>query len=148
MHKVNVKLSQCLIKRLNTASWRHMGKWRYGSTIDDLGTTWVLVVSLTPLTPNHLGNSPRYPLDRRLDAPQSRSGLYGEEEKLSPAGNRTSAAQPVARRCTDWAIRAPVLIGIFIVTWRVHPLLGSDPVKTFQGELTSARIGRPLLDNE
>jgi hypothetical protein len=27
----------------------------------------------------------RYPLDRRLGGPQSRSGLYGEEKNLAPA---------------------------------------------------------------
>jgi hypothetical protein len=42
------------------------------------------------------GKSPRYPLGRRLDGPQSRSGHYEEEKNLSPTGNRTPAVQPVA----------------------------------------------------
>jgi hypothetical protein len=29
--------------------WRHIGEWRYSSTILDLGTRWRWVVSLTPL---------------------------------------------------------------------------------------------------
>jgi len=35
------------------------------------------------------GKSPRYPLDRRLDKPQSRSGHSGGKEKIisTPAGN-------------------------------------------------------------
>jgi hypothetical protein len=36
------------------------------------------------LTP---GKSPRYPLDRRLGGPRSRSGRYGEEKNLALPGN-------------------------------------------------------------
>jgi hypothetical protein len=41
------------------------------------------------------GKSPRYPLDRRLSGPQSRSGRGGGEKirVIAPAGNRT---QPLA----------------------------------------------------
>jgi hypothetical protein len=40
--------------------------------------------------------------------PQSRSGHFRlEKHLLLPAGNRTSALQPVARRYTGFAIRAP-----------------------------------------
>jgi hypothetical protein len=42
------------------------------------------------------GNLPRYPLDRRLVGPQTRSGRYGEETNLAPAGNRNPVVQPVA----------------------------------------------------
>jgi hypothetical protein len=41
------------------------------------------------------GNRSRYPLDRRLDEPQSRSGRCGEETNLSPVGYQTPAVQPV-----------------------------------------------------
>jgi hypothetical protein len=37
----------------------------------------------------------RYPLDRRMGGPQSRSGRCGDENNLSPAGNQTPAVQPV-----------------------------------------------------
>jgi hypothetical protein len=40
-------------------------------------------------------------LDRRLGGPQSRSGRCGEENNLAPAGIRTPAVQPIARRYTD-----------------------------------------------
>jgi hypothetical protein len=33
--------------------------------------------------------SPRYPLDRKLGGPQSRSGRRGEEKNLDPTGTRT-----------------------------------------------------------
>jgi hypothetical protein len=42
------------------------------------------VVSLTPRPLNTQGNSPRYPLDRRLGGPQSRSGRGGEEKNSQP----------------------------------------------------------------
>jgi hypothetical protein len=56
---------------------KHMGEWKYSSTFLDLGTRWRWVVSYTPL-PLY----PRYPLDRRLDGPQSPSGCCGERKIL------------------------------------------------------------------
>jgi hypothetical protein len=52
----------------------------------------------------------RYPLDRKLSGPQSRSG-HGDKEKNSPvpAGNRTlepRSSSTVTQRYTDWAITA------------------------------------------
>jgi hypothetical protein len=57
--------------------------------------------SFTPLSLSPRGNSPRYPLDRRLGEPQSRSGLRGGEKILDPTGPRTptslsSIPEPVA----------------------------------------------------
>jgi hypothetical protein len=44
-------------------------------------------------------------LDRRLGAPQNRSGRCGEEKHLAPAGNPTPVVQPVARRdATDTGV--------------------------------------------
>jgi hypothetical protein len=45
-----------------------------------LGTRWRWVVSFTSRPPYPKGKSPWYPLDRRLDGPQSRSGYAGEEK--------------------------------------------------------------------
>jgi hypothetical protein len=45
------------------------------------------------------GKSPRYPLDRRLGAPQKRSGWHGEKKILDP---RPSVAQPAASHYTDY----------------------------------------------
>jgi hypothetical protein len=42
------------------------------------------VVSLTPQPLYPPGKSPWYPLDRRLDEPQSRSGRGGEEKNSQP----------------------------------------------------------------
>jgi hypothetical protein len=55
------------------------------------------------------GKSYRYPLDRRLGGPQSRSGRCGEEKILHPTGTRIPTplvVQPVASRYTDYAIPA------------------------------------------
>jgi hypothetical protein len=48
--------------------------------IHDLGTRWRWVVSFTPLPLYPQGNSPWYPLERRLGGPQSRSRRGGEEK--------------------------------------------------------------------
>jgi hypothetical protein len=62
--------------------------------INDLGTRWGWLVSITPrprFTPGE--RTPRYPLDRSLGEPQSRSGLRGQRKKsFASAGDRTSIA--------------------------------------------------------
>jgi hypothetical protein len=67
-----------------------MGKWIYSSILN-LGTRWKWTVSikLRPLYPQ--GKSFRYLWDRRLGGLRSRSGLFGVEKHLAPAGNRTPA---------------------------------------------------------
>jgi len=67
-----------------------LGEWWYSPRILKLSTCWRCVVSFRP-RPNYLhGRTLRFPLDRRLGGPQSRSGRGGEEQKriLAPAGNR------------------------------------------------------------
>jgi hypothetical protein len=83
--------------------------WRHNSIILVLGTRRRWVVSLMPRPLYPRGNCPRYLLDRRLGEPQSRSGRYGEEKNLTPAGNRSPAVQPVALRYTDWGIPIPFI---------------------------------------
>jgi hypothetical protein len=61
---------------------------------------------------------PLVPLGSRLGGPQSRSGHCGEQT------NRTPVVQPVARRCTDWAIPASEkitlwsFINFILLSWR------------------------------
>jgi hypothetical protein len=85
-----------------------MEEWRYNSTILDLGTGWGWVVSFMPWALYPQGESPWYPLYRRLGGSQSQSGCCWEERNVfSSAGNQTHAVQPVVHCCTDWAIPAP-----------------------------------------
>jgi hypothetical protein len=65
------------------------------------------VVSFNPRPISPQGKRSRYPLDRRLCGPQSRSGLYGEQKNLAPSGNRTPAVQIIDRRYADRVIPAP-----------------------------------------
>jgi hypothetical protein len=105
---INVKLS------LSLTNWalRHEGVW--GSwCIDplflDLDTSWRWLVSFTPLPLYSRGKSLRYPLDRRLGGPQSRSGRSGEEKILHPTKTRNSdpsVVQPVASHYIDYDIPA------------------------------------------
>jgi hypothetical protein len=83
-----VKLSLCLTNQ----ALRHEGVWG-NAYIDlrflDLGTIWRLAVSFTPWPHYPRGKSPRYPSDRRLGGPQSRSGRDGEVNIFAPIGTRT-----------------------------------------------------------
>jgi len=63
-------LSLCLTK--------HQAMKTYWRSILDLGTRWRWVVSFTPQPLYPQGNSPWYPLGRRLGGPQSRSEHGGE----------------------------------------------------------------------
>jgi hypothetical protein len=76
-----IPVLNCVIKHYAMKTY---GKWRYSSIILNLGTRWRWVVSLTPLPLYPRGWGPRYSLDRRLDEPQSWSGLYGEEKNILP----------------------------------------------------------------
>jgi hypothetical protein len=77
--QIKVKLSLCF-------NWapRHEGVLGELHSSFDLGTRWRRVVSFTPRPPYPQGNSPRYPLDRRLGGPQIRSGRGGEEKNSQP----------------------------------------------------------------
>jgi hypothetical protein len=78
--------------------------WGSGSIaprILDLGTRcrWVVSFKLRPFYPQR--KRPWYPLDRRLDGPQNRSGRGGEEKNSQPLpGLEHSIIQPIAQRYT------------------------------------------------
>jgi hypothetical protein len=72
----------------------------YSSIILDHDTRRKWVVSFTHRPLYTRGNSPQYLLVRRPNGSHIQSGRVGEDKNLDPAGNRTAAAHPVARRCT------------------------------------------------
>jgi hypothetical protein len=81
--------------QLSTMLWTNMGKWRYSSTIFDLGTRRRWVVSFTPRPIYPRWNRPHHPLDRRLVRSQSLPGR---------SGNQPGPSRPAACLCTDSAI--------------------------------------------
>jgi hypothetical protein len=98
MLKLNRKVKDKVVPVLNevsTAPWRRTGECRYSSIILDVRTRRRRVVSFTHLTLYPRGKSPRYPLDRGLGGPQSRSGRRGVETNLLP-GIRTPPVLCVA----------------------------------------------------
>jgi hypothetical protein len=70
------------------------GEWRYSSTILDVDTRWRREVSFMRHQPYSQRNDPEYPLARRLDGAQSRSGCCGEEKNLVLAGIGTRPSNP------------------------------------------------------
>jgi hypothetical protein len=76
------------------------------------------MVSFMPLPLYLRGKSPRYPLDRRLGGPQSRSVRRGEEKILDLIETLTPtplSSSPVASRYTDCANPDPIIIIIIII---------------------------------
>jgi hypothetical protein len=64
----------------------------------DLGTRLKWVVIFTPRPLYSQRKSPRYPLDRRLGGPQSRSGRGGEDKNSQPLpGLEPPIIQPIAQ---------------------------------------------------
>jgi hypothetical protein len=80
--------------------WGHMGR---------RGTKCRWVVSLTPWVLYARENSLWYPLNRRLDAPQRRSGLLGEENACPFWHSNPGSARPQPSLHTDYGIPAQLL---------------------------------------
>jgi hypothetical protein len=96
-----------VLNELSTTPWRRVGS---GSRAPPFLTSALDVGEWSASHPYRFAlweKSTRYPLDRRLDGPHSRSGRYGEEKDLAPIENLTPTLQPVAHHYTDWAILAP-----------------------------------------
>jgi hypothetical protein len=89
----------------------------------DLCTSWRWVVSFTTRQLYPRGKRSRYPLDRRLGEPQSRSRQHGKEKILDPSGTRTPASsvvQPVASSYTDYYSLKVLLIRLEIFNVTRH----------------------------
>jgi hypothetical protein len=72
------------------------------------------VVSFTPQPLYPLGKRPRYPLDRRLGVPQSRSGRRGEVKFLDLTGTRIRHLSRPARSQSLYRLRYP---GSFLIDY-------------------------------
>jgi hypothetical protein len=73
----------------------------------DLGTSWRWVVSFTPQPLYPRGKSPRYPLDRRLGGPQSRSGHVQKRKSLTLPGLELQPLGRSARSQSLYRLRYP-----------------------------------------
>jgi hypothetical protein len=86
------------------------------------------------------GKEPRYPLDRRLGGPQSRSGRFGEEKILDPTGTRTPnplVVQPIASR--KWWSLTSTLLCVFMARCLIYETEGQLlPPKRVPQSLTSS----------
>jgi hypothetical protein len=91
-----------ILSLLSIMTWRHMGKWRYRSTVLHLGTRWWTVSASLPGRFKPRRKSPRYPLDRRLGGPQSRYGRCSVEKKFCHARNRYTNWTTVRPHIAIW----------------------------------------------
>jgi hypothetical protein len=81
-----------------------MGEWLYRSTFSWSVNSWRWVVSLTPRPLYPWEKSPRYPLDRMVGGPQSRSTRRRTEHfcPYRESNSEPSVGQPVASRYIDY----------------------------------------------
>ena len=109
----------CTGLRLCTGCTAHTGSRGIALPFHDHDTRRGWGVSVTSLRSLPPGKT-RYPLYRRLDGPQGRSGQV--RKISSPPGLDPRTVQPVASRYTDWATR-PIIVrwelsNGFVKTWR------------------------------
>jgi len=72
---------------------RREGMWGNGGKalrVLNVETTWRWVFTFTLVPLYCQGKNPRYPLNRKLSGPNSRSGRFGEEKNSCLFGNRTT----------------------------------------------------------
>jgi hypothetical protein len=98
-----------------------MGQWRYITIIIDLGTRWKWVASFTFRQLYSRGKSPRNRLGRRLGGPKIRSGLFGEEKYLAPAGNRKENQSRKSQGQSEQIPSNPRQLGRNL-TWNFAPI--------------------------
>jgi hypothetical protein len=98
----------------------YFGSWDIAPCVLHLGTRCRWVISFTPRPLYLQRKSPWYPLDRRLDGPQSRSGRCGEEKNFQALpGLEPSIIQLVAQRYTTELSR--LLLHLYTDTICVFP---------------------------
>jgi hypothetical protein len=98
-----------------------MKTWGRGGTaqhILNLGTRWRWVVSFTPRAFHPRRKNPRYPLNRRLGGPQSRSESGGEEKKSLCPCRESYPGRPARSLVTNLTELSRLLYTTF--TWIIH----------------------------
>jgi hypothetical protein len=76
----------------------------------EFGTSWRRVGSFTSRPVYLRGSSPRYPLDRRLEGPQSLCGRRGDEKSVDPTGTQT----PILLWSVPYPIAIPTTLSRFL----------------------------------
>jgi hypothetical protein len=105
-----------------TTPWRRMGEWRYSYRFRHSysGTRWRWEVASRPGRFTPRGKRPRYPFDRKLSGPQSRSKLSDEEKNTCPCQKSNpgrSAHSPLATTATQFISQ------IYIMLYTIYIML-------------------------
>jgi hypothetical protein len=74
----------------------------------------------------HPGKGHRYPLDRRLGGPQSRSGHEGYRKNPVRLPGIEPWSSSLVRHYTDWATPAPVVVVVVVVVVVIVVVVGSS----------------------
>jgi hypothetical protein len=107
-----------VLNYLSTMPWRYMREC-IALNFLDLGIKWRWAVSFTPQ-----GKRPRYPLDRRLGGPQSRSGRCGEEKNLELLRIEPGSSSPRI----FWDVTPYISVGIYRYFWVIYWLPLQDAI--------------------
>jgi hypothetical protein len=121
--------------------------WRFGKNCgvcrhncNVVPHSWRSVVSfsLWPLYPG-------YPMDRRLDEPQSLSGQYGEVKILYPTGTQTPdplVIRPTASHCNVYVALAQAMLNVevFPVLWQALHISSSKLTLTLKAVATACNV--------
>jgi hypothetical protein len=113
----------CMLNELSTMPWGRMEEWKYSSTILDLDTRWRWGDSFAPQPLYPWGESPQYPLNRRLGGPQSWSRCYGGG--LCGFGSLANCADRATAAC--WRSSASFLLDVMEKRKNFLPLLRIKP---------------------
>jgi hypothetical protein len=100
------------------SAWRRVEEWRCNSKCFYLHNRW------STSRPGHFtpGKEPTCPLDRKLGGPQNSSGRSGKRKIPVPAGNQTTAIQPVAQplHWLSYRGRDEILVWIVYFNYEWH----------------------------
>jgi hypothetical protein len=117
--------------------------WRSGGIaprILDLGSRWRWVVSFTPRPLYSQGKSSRYPLDRKLNGPQSWSGKVVKRQSTTSFGTRTPGHPARSPALYHWSISAA---GINLLRFSCFLLGAVDSIFVMENVYRALEICKP-----